>query len=95
MPRPPASLVWTWLALFALLGTTMGLAFLPLGAMNLVVALAIAGIKGMLVALVFMKLGRGPSLRWVFAGAGLFWLMFMFGLSMTDYASRRGWPWQG
>jgi hypothetical protein len=32
------------------------------------------------------------SLKWVFAGAGFFWLLFLYGLSMTDYADRQGWP---
>ena len=33
-----------------------------------------------------------PSLKWLFAGAGFFWLLFLYGLSITDYATRRGWP---
>jgi hypothetical protein len=42
--------------------------------------------------MLFMRL-RGPrSLKWIFAGAGFFWLMFLSGLSMTDYASRHGRP---
>lgn len=92
MQKPPRQIVWSWIALLALLGTTLGFSFVPLGSMNIVVALTIGAAKGMLVALIFMKLARGPSLRWIFGGAGLFWLLFMFGLSMTDYASRRGWP---
>ena len=92
MPSPPKRLIWAAVALFVLLGTTLGFAYVPLGKMNIAVALAIATAKALVVALVFMELARGPSLRWVFAGAGLFWLMFLFGLSMTDYAARRGWP---
>lgn len=92
MPRPPAAIVWPWLALFVLLGATLGLAFVPLGAINILVALAIAAAKGLIVALVFMKLAGRASLRWVFAGAGFFWLLFLFGLSLTDYATRTGWP---
>jgi cytochrome c oxidase subunit IV len=95
MPKPPANVVVPWAALIGLLMATLGLAYLPLGAGNLVVALAIATAKGLIVAAVFMKLAGPPSLRWVFAGAGLFWVAFLFGLSMTDYATRTGWPFAG
>lgn len=92
MRTPPKQVIWASAALFVLLGTTLGFAYVPLGRMNILVALAIAVTKALIVALVFMELARGPSLRWVFAGAGVFWLLFLFGLSMTDYASRSGWP---
>jgi cytochrome c oxidase subunit 4 len=92
MLKPPRAIVWSWIALLVLLVLTLGLSFVPLGSMNIVFALTIGAVKGLIVALIFMKLARGPSLRWVFAGAGLFWLLFMFGLIMTDYASRQGWP---
>jgi cytochrome c oxidase subunit 4 len=92
MQKPPGSILGSWLALLLLLAATCALAYVPLGTMNIVVALAIGGAKGLIVVLVFMKLARGASLRWVFAGAGFFWLLIMFGLSMTDYASRQGWP---
>jgi cytochrome c oxidase subunit IV len=95
MAKPPASVLGPWVALLALLMATLGLAYLPLGAGNLVVSLTIATAKGAIVAAVFMKLVGRPTLRWVFAGAGLFWLSFLFGLSMTDYATRTGWPFAG
>ena len=92
MPRPPRSVVWSWVSLFVLLGATLALSFVPLGSVNVVVALTIAGAKALIVALVFMKLAGRPSLRWVIAGAGLFWLFFLFWLSIIDYATRTGWP---
>ena len=92
MHKPPRPVILAWLALCVLLGLTLGLAFVPLGAGNIAVALIIAAAKALIVALVFMKLAGRPSLRWVFAGAGFFWLLFLYGLSMTDYATRRGWP---
>jgi hypothetical protein len=39
-----------------------------------------------------MRLKGPPSLKWVFAITGFLWLSFLYGLSMTDYADRRGWP---
>ena len=90
MPRPPRRIVWAALALFVLLGMTFGLAFVPLGSMNVVVALTIAGAKGLIVAFVFMELARGPAMKWIFAGTGFFWVMFLFGLTMIDYLTRNG-----
>ncbi|MGH6737971.1 MAG: cytochrome C oxidase subunit IV family protein [Bradyrhizobium sp.] len=92
MAKPPVNVVFSWLALLALLAMTLGFSFLPMGKFNIVVALTIGWIKGLIVGLVFMKLAGRPSLRWVFAGAGFVWLLFMFGLTMADYASRHGWP---
>lgn len=92
MNKPPLRLVWAWLGLLVLLAATLGLAFVPLGSGNIVVALAVAMAKAVIVLLVFMKLMRGPSLTWLFAGAGLFWLMLLIGLSATDYATRTGFP---
>ena len=68
MPKPPRSLVWAWIGLVLLLALTLGMAFVPLGRANIVVALAVAGAKAVIVLLVFMELTRGHSLKLVFAG---------------------------
>jgi cytochrome c oxidase subunit IV len=78
----------SWLALLVLLTLTCGGAFLPLGPFNLVLGLAIATIKTTIVLVVFMKLFKSPPLTWIYAGAGLFWLMIMLGLAGTDYLTR-------
>jgi hypothetical protein len=44
------------------------------------------------VFILFMKLRGRPSLKWLFAAAGFFWLLFMFGLGSVDYATRSGFP---
>jgi cytochrome c oxidase subunit 4 len=85
---PSRALVLTWIALLVLVGSTLGLAFVPLGTFNLVVAMTIASAKTALVLVVFMKLTRGPHLTWAFAGAGLFWLAILFALASTDYLTR-------
>jgi cytochrome c oxidase subunit IV len=92
MPKPPPSLVWSWIGLALLLALTLGMAFIPLGTGNIVAALAFAAAKAIIVLLVFMELTRGHSLKLIFAGAGLFWLIIMFGLSFTDYTTRTGFP---
>jgi len=75
-------------ALTALLGTTVGVAYVHLGAMNLVVSLLIAAIKVAIIALIFMELLKSTGIHRLAAGIGLFWLIFLFLLSFADYLSR-------
>jgi cytochrome c oxidase subunit 4 len=91
MSRPPRALLLCWLALLGLLALTLGLAYLPMGSGNGIVALVIALAKAILVLAIFMELRRGPSLRWAFAGAGFFWLMILLSLNLTDYLTRAPW----
>jgi len=83
-----------YLAVFAalLVGTavTVLVAYQDLGPLNTVVALAIAGVKALLVALYFMHLRWASRLTWLFAAAGIVWLVLMLGLTFADFESR-GW----
>lgn len=78
-----------WLALLVLLGLTFEAAHLPLGGFNVVIGLAIAGIKVALVVMIFMGLGKSPSLISLAAAAGVFWLTIMFVLTLTDMVASR------
>ena len=93
-PRRAQSLpfVIAWLILLALAGVSLFTAFLGMGVWGPVVQFGIAAVQAAIVFILFMRLKGPPSLRWVFAFTGFFWLMFLFGLSMTDYATRKGWP---
>jgi cytochrome c oxidase subunit 4 len=73
-----------------LVGTalTVAVAFQDLGPMNTVAALAIAGAKATLVVLWFMHVKYSSRLTWVFAAAGLAWLVLMIGLTMADFETR-------
>lgn len=82
------TLTWTWALLLALLALTYGSAYVPLGAFNTWLNFAIATAKALLVAWVFMHLGRGPALVRLFAGAGFVWLLFLAALSSADYLTR-------
>ena len=75
-------------ALLVLTLITVKVAYLDLGPLNTVVALTIACLKGLLVVLFFMHVKYNSRLTWVFAGAGFFWLIFLFGITMADYVSR-------
>jgi cytochrome c oxidase subunit 4 len=64
---------------------------------NAVVALTIAVTKATLVVLYFMHVRYSSRLTWVFVGAGVFWLMILIGLTLSDVLTR-GWlpisgPW--
>ncbi len=92
MYLPPRALVLSWLALLILLGSTVTLAYQPLGQFNSVIALTIATLKAALVAAVFMELGERRSLTIAFAAAGFFWLGIMFWLVFSDYLTRPNFP---
>jgi cytochrome c oxidase subunit IV len=88
-PPPVRVYLFTWLALMALLAATFTAAHFRLGAANTAVGLAIAGAKVALVGLFFMHLRRASALIAIFAVGALFWISILFGLSCTDYATRR------
>ncbi len=77
-----------FVALLVLLGLTYALAFVDLGPLNVIVALSIAVLKALLIVLYFMHVRHGSRLTWVFAGAGVFWLLIMFALTMGDFLTR-------
>jgi cytochrome c oxidase subunit 4 len=54
-----------------------------------VAALVIAVAKSTLVVLYFMHLRYSGRLTWVFAGAGVFWLLILLGGTMDDVITRR------
>jgi cytochrome c oxidase subunit 4 len=90
--RPPLALLGTWAVLLALLGLTVMLAYQPLGAFNTPMALAIAAVKALLVAAVFMELRERRPLIVAFAAAGFFWLAILLWLGGADFVTRPGFP---
>jgi cytochrome c oxidase subunit 4 len=79
-----------FLSLLVLTAVTTAVAFVDLGNFNIVVALAIAGLKATLVILFFMHVKFGTKLTKMFVVAGFFWLFLMMAITMTDYLTR-GW----
>ncbi|HEY4272984.1 MAG TPA: cytochrome C oxidase subunit IV family protein [Candidatus Udaeobacter sp.] len=87
----PPKLYWkTCGALMLLLASTWGIGYIDLGLFNLIVALAIAITKALLVALIFMHIKGSSRLLHLAATVGVIWLLIMFGLTLSDY-STRGW----
>jgi cytochrome c oxidase subunit 4 len=81
-----------YLLIFAALvvGTcaTWGIAFIDLGIWNPVVALTIAVIKATLVVLFFMHVFYSSKLTKLTISAGVFWLLIMITMSLSDYLTR-------
>ena len=77
-------------ALIALTFVTVWVAKTDLGGFNVVVALAIAVTKAVLVILYFMHIKYSKRLTQLVVVAGFLWLLLLFGLTLSDYLTR-GW----
>ena len=84
----------TYYAVYAMLMVctylTWQVAYFDLGSFNTVAALGIAAFKAVLVALFFMHLRESPRLTSAVVLGGLFWLVILLALTMSDYLTR-GW----
>lgn len=74
--------------LLGLLLLTVGVAYIHFGPFNTVIAMFISVAKGALIVLFFMHLRTAAPLLRLFAAAGLFWLMLLIGLTLSDYLTR-------
>ncbi len=83
---------FTFAALIAMTGLTTGVAFINLGPLNTVAALAIAACKASLVALFFMHLRWSSNLMRFVTVAALFWLALLITLTLSDYRTREWTP---
>ena len=77
-------------SLMVLTVVTVSVAFINLGALNFPVALGIAILKATLVILFFMHVKYSSRLTKLICGGAFFFLVVLFGLTMSDYLSR-GW----
>jgi cytochrome c oxidase subunit 4 len=78
------------LALLVLTAATTLVAFVDLGEFSVVVALAIAVCKMLLVALFFMHVRHSTKLTKLVVLGGLLWLAILLMLTLTDFTTR-GW----
>ncbi len=79
-----------WVTLLIATAVTSAVAFVNLGPFSVVVALAIAVCKMLLVALFFMHVRHSTKLTRLVVLGGLLWLGILITLSMADFISR-GW----
>jgi cytochrome c oxidase subunit IV len=85
---PPSVYLGIILTLMTLTAVTVSVAYIDLGRYNIVAALAIATIKAMLVVLFFMHAKDSPKRTKLVIFAGIFWLIILLLMTMSDYASR-------
>jgi cytochrome c oxidase subunit 4 len=76
------------LTLLALTALTVFAAYINLGRLNIVAALAIATVKATLVVLFFMHAKYSPKRTKLVIMAGIFWLIILLFMTLSDYASR-------
>ena len=77
-------------ALMVLTAVTVGVAYIDLGPMNIVVAVAIAVFKALIVVLFFMHVKYSTRLVKLTVIAGLYWMGILLVLTLSDYLTR-GW----
>jgi cytochrome c oxidase subunit 4 len=79
---------WVFIALLGLTLLTVGVAFVDLGFVNTIIALGIAVAKALLVVLYFMHLRYSTGLIWIVLGAGMFWVILLLTITLSDYLTR-------
>jgi cytochrome c oxidase subunit IV len=88
-PLVPRQLYYrVFVALLGLTLLTVGVAFFNLGPLNTIIALTIAVAKALFVLLFFMHLRYSSGLIWIVWGAGIFWLMLLLTITLSDYLTR-------
>lgn len=62
------------------------------GPLNIIVAMTIAIIKATAVVMIFMHVRWSSKLTQLIIVSGIFWLIILLVLTVTDYLARTGWP---
>ena len=86
--EPVRTYATVWIVLLILTGVTTAVAYVNLGAFSVAVSVAIAFVKMMLVALVFMHVRHSAKLTKLAVSGGLLWLAILLGLGMMDFLTR-------
>jgi cytochrome c oxidase subunit 4 len=87
-----ATYALVFLALIAATVITTAVAFVDLGPFSVVVALAIAICKMLLVVLFFMHVRHSTKLTKLVLLGGILWFFILIGMTYTDFGSR---TWMG
>jgi cytochrome c oxidase subunit 4 len=89
---PISTYVTIFASLLVLTAATYFVATQDFGWLNTPIALLVALVKATLVVVYFMGLRYNTPLTKVTAVAGFFWLLILFGITLSDYLTR---PWIG
>jgi cytochrome c oxidase subunit 4 len=88
---PIRTYVVVFAALILLTAVTVWVATIDLGDLNVVVALAVATVKAVLVLLFFMHLRHSARFLWVVLGFSFGFLALLIGLTLSDVLTRGLW----
>ena len=88
MELSPRLIMRVYIFLVLLLALTFGLSFVHLGSWGAPLSLAIAAMKAVLILTYFMKLRDSSSGFRILALGSLFWILFLIGLTASDYLTR-------
>jgi cytochrome c oxidase subunit IV len=89
---PVKTYVAVFITLWCLTALTTGVAFIDLGAINTVAALAIAVAKMLLVILIFMHVKYSPRLTKLVIVGAFFWLGLLLTFTLSDVLTRHWSP---
>lgn len=84
----PKTYLLVFAALMVLTATTVWVAFIDWGALNTIIALVIAVTKAILVILIFMHVRDSSQLTRIVISGGVFWLLLLIVLTLSDYLTR-------
>jgi cytochrome c oxidase subunit IV len=85
---PLGMYIAVFFALMILTVVTVWVSRIDLGAMNTLVAMAIAIVKATVVILWFMHVIHSPRMTWIVVISSFLWLAVMFVLFFSDYLTR-------
>jgi cytochrome c oxidase subunit IV len=86
----PKTYLLVFAALMVLTAMTVWVAFIDWGILNIIIALVIAVTKATLVILIFMHVRYSSQITRLVVVGGIFWLLLLIVLTMSDYLTR-GW----
>jgi len=84
----PLNYAAVFLFLLVFTGITVGAAYIDLGVLNPIIALAIASLKAVVVILFFMHVKYQSRLIKMTVGAGFFTFAVLITMTLSDYMSR-------
>jgi cytochrome c oxidase subunit 4 len=85
---PPRVYVAIFAVLLVLTAVTTAVAYVDLGVMNVVVMLAIAVVKAVLVILFFMHVRYATRLTWLVVASGFVWFGILVLFTLSDVLTR-------
>ena len=86
---PARQYLLVFAALIGLTTATVAVSYIELGELNLIIAIAIATLKAMLVAWYFMHLKNATSLTRLVGVSGLAWLGILLTYTLSDVFTRQ------